>query len=98
MTTHTVLYNLSTGINDCDKVWFEGSTSHKETINVSCLGQLLAVAGRDRPSVNDAGGLCHLRADIVPQPLAKLGMDILGLLLIIKDNGELHSIPILHYS
>ena len=59
----------------------EGSTANQEAVNVGLLGELLAVLLADGAAVEDAGLVRGLLADVVLEPLADAGVDLLGLLL-----------------
>lgn len=59
----------------------EGSTADQETVNVILLGELFAVLLADGAAVEDAGLVGGLLADVVLEPLADAGVDLLGLLL-----------------
>lgn len=73
---------LLLSVDDLHKVGFKRGASNKEAVNVSRLSQLLAVAGRDGASVNDAQGVRHLGGDLLLQPLAQFSVHFLSLLMI----------------
>lgn len=59
----------------------ERSTADQEAVDVVLLGELLAVLLADGAAVEDAGLVGGLLADVVLEPLADAGVDLLGLLL-----------------
>ncbi|GMR36531.1 hypothetical protein PMAYCL1PPCAC_06726, partial [Pristionchus mayeri] len=60
---------LIAGVDDLDEVWFEGGSSHEESIDVSLLPQFDAVVRSDRSSVDDPRRLSHLLAHFLAQEL-----------------------------
>jgi hypothetical protein len=58
----------------------EGSTANQETVNVGLLAELLAVLLADTATVQDAGLVSDLVANLLLQPGTDGGVDLLGLL------------------
>ena len=68
------------GIDDVDKRRLQRSTANKEAVDIGLLGKLAAVLLVDAAAVQDAGLLRSLGRDLLLQPLADGGVDLLSLL------------------
>ena len=51
---------LCFGINDGDKLWLEGGSTHKETINILLGGKFLTGSTGHRTSINDPHRIGHI--------------------------------------
>lgn len=60
--------------------WLQRGTSNEETINIWLGSEILAVLVGDRSTVDDASLLSNLLVDLLLQPLADSGVDLLCLL------------------
>jgi len=87
-------------VDNVNKCRLQASTADKETVNVSLLGQLLAVLLRDTATVQDTGLLRRLGRDFLLEPLAESGVDFLCLLggsnLAGADGPDIHLVDIRH--
>ena len=75
---HTSSPRLSS-LDDLNKIWLEGRAANKEAINVLFPGQLLAIGGTDRATIDDAGATGHILGHIVCEPASDEGMNGLSL-------------------
>ncbi len=67
------------GIDDCNKLILQGSTSDKEPIDIRLIDKLSAVGITDGSTVDNPGGSCNLLVNLLGQPLPDLVVDFLGL-------------------
>jgi hypothetical protein len=67
-------------VDDVDERRLQGSTTDEETVNVGLLSKLAAVLLGDTAAVQDTGLLGSLRRDLLLEPLADGGVDLLSLL------------------
>lgn len=58
----------------------QAGTANKETVNIGLGSELAAVLLADRSTVDDTNGVLGLLGDGSTEPLADLGVDLLGLL------------------
>ena len=58
----------------------QAGTANKEAVDVGLLGQLAAVLLSDGATVDDTDFILSLGRDVLTEPLADRGMDLLGLL------------------
>jgi hypothetical protein len=90
---HTILSAIPTpavtsllvGVDNVNKLGLQASAANQEAVNILLLGEVLAVLAIDTATVQDAGLLRNLLADVGAQPLADGLVDLLGLL----DGGDL---------
>lgn len=68
------------GVDDVDERRLQRSAADKETVDIGLLGKLAAVLLVDAAAVQDAGLLRSLGRDLLLQPLADGGVDLLSLL------------------
>jgi hypothetical protein len=71
---------LQTGVDNVDEGRLQAGTANQETVDIGLLGQLAAVLLADGATVDDADVLRGLGGDVVAEPLADGGVDLLGLL------------------
>jgi len=71
--------SLLPGIDDVHELGLQGGAAHQEAIDVGLLGQLLGIGSGHGAAVLDAQGGGDLLGDVVTQPLAQEGVDLLGL-------------------
>lgn len=67
-------------VDDVDKGRLQASTADEEAVNVGLLAELHAVLLADAAAVQDAGLVGGLGVDLLLEPLADGGVDLLGLL------------------
>ncbi len=70
---------LLLGVDDLDELGLQRSASDEESVDVGALGQFLAVGGSDGPAVLDASLVGYVFAHVLPQPIAELSVNLLGL-------------------
>lgn len=68
------------GVDDVNKRRLQRRTTDQETVNIGLLGELTAVLLVDAAAVQNACLLRSLGRDLLLQPLADRGVDLLGLL------------------
>ena len=68
------------GVDDVDERRLQRSTANKETVNIGLLSKLAAVLLVDTAAVQDTGLLRSLGRDLLLEPLADGGVDLLSLL------------------
>lgn len=74
------MHSCLVGIDDIHKRRLQAGTANKEAIDISLLGQLVAVLLRHAAAVEDTGLLRSLGRNLLVEPLAERLMDFLGLL------------------
>lgn len=74
------MHSCLVGIDDVHKRGLQAGATNKEAVNVSLLGQLVAVLLRHAAAVEDTGLLRSLRRDLLLDPLAERLVDFLCLL------------------
>mmetsp|Transcript_22373 Transcript_22373/g.43855 ORF Transcript_22373/g.43855 Transcript_22373/m.43855 type:complete len:276 (+) Transcript_22373:365-1192(+) len=68
------------GLADLDELGLERGTTNEEAVNVLLLDELVAVLFSDGATVEDTGLSSNLLRDVLLEPVAELGVDLLGLL------------------
>lgn len=74
------MYLCRVGIDNVDERRLQRGTTDEETVNVGLLGEVAAVLLVDTAAVQDTGLLSSLGRDLLLQPLADSGVDLLSLL------------------
>ena len=60
------------------ELWFEGGTSHEESINILLSNKSSYILGVSRTSILDSSSGGDLSRDVISQPLSDIGVSILG--------------------
>lgn len=76
----THVNHLLLGVDDVSEGRLQAGAADEETVNVGLLGELLAVLLADRATVDDAGLVGSLLADVLLEPLADALVNLLCLL------------------
>jgi len=71
---------LEFSVNDGKEIGLQGSSADKETVNILLLGQLITVRGIHRATIDDPDGIGNFSRNIGGEPIAHLGVYLLGLL------------------
>jgi hypothetical protein len=74
------MHSCGLGVDDVDEGRLQAGTTDEETVNVGLLGKLLAVLLADASAVQDTGLLGGLGGDLLLEPLADSGVNLLSLL------------------
>ena len=74
------MYLCRVGVDNVDERRLQRGTTDEETVNVGLLGEVAAVLLVDTAAVQDTGLLSSLGRDLLLQPLADGGVDLLSLL------------------
>ena len=74
------MYLCRVGVDNVDERRLQRGTTDEETVNVGLLGEVAAVLLVDTAAVQDTGLLSSLGRDLLLQPLADSGVDLLSLL------------------
>lgn len=80
MRDRLLYVGLQTGVDNFDEGRLQAGTANQKTVHIGLLGEVAAVLLADGATVDDADVLRGLSGDVVAEPLADSGVDLLGLL------------------
>ena len=68
-------------VDDSNKFWFKGGTTHQESVDIVHGVKLIAVCCTGRSTVDDTSFSSHGRGDVLAEPFTDLFVGILGLIM-----------------